>query len=141
MARTKMAAGRTGRRVHEQILLVLTGVIVIGCVHGAGPAHAAETGVRGNVLISPVRPGPERLGQNNEAPLSATFTVYEADRKVADFKSDEKGLFEVSLPPGTYVIVPSKGTPVPTPEQQKTRVIVPNDGFATITIRINSGML
>ncbi len=141
MARTTTAAGRTGRRFHPQILLLITGVIAVGCMHAAGPAHAAETGIRGTVVISPVIPGPERLGQSNEAPLSATFTVYEADRKVANFKSDDKGLFEVSLPAGTYTIVPSKGTPVPTPERQKTEVTVPDDGFATVTIRIDSGML
>jgi hypothetical protein len=141
MARTTKAAGRTDRWIHKPILLLITGVIVVGCMHAAGPAYAAETGIRGTAVITPARPGPERLGQNNEAPLRATFTVYQADKKVADFKTDEKGLFEVSLPAGTYTIVPSKGTPVPTPERQKTQVTVPDDGFATVTIRIDSGML
>ncbi len=142
MARTTMEAGRTGRRFHPRHLLLMAGVIVMGCMHTPGPTHAAdETGIRGMAVISPVRPGPERVGLSNEAPLSANFTVYDADKKVLNFKSDEKGQFEVSLPPGTYVIVPSKGTPVPAPEQQKTWVTVPNDGFATIEIRIDSGML
>ena len=141
MAQTTKAAGRTGRRFHRRVLLLLTAVFVVGCMHAPGPAYAAETGIRGAVLLGPVRPGPERVGQSNEAPLQASFTVYEADRKVAGFKSDDKGLFELSLPPGVYTLVPNKGTPVPTPERQKTQVTVPEDGYATVTIRLDSGML
>ena len=141
MAQETRAAGHTGRWFHQRVLLLLTGVFVVACMHTAGPAYAAETGIRGTVLLGPVRPGPDREGQSNEAPLAASFTVYAADKKVAGFKSDEKGLFELPLPAGNYTIVPNKGTPVPVPPLQKTQVTVPEGGYATVTIRLDSGML
>ena len=141
MFQTTRLARSTGRRFHQRVLLLLTGVFVVGCMHPGGPAYAAETGIRGTVLYGPVHPGPERVGQNNEAPLQASFTVYEAGRKVTGFKSDDQGSFELSLPPGSYTIVPNKGTPIPGPEQQRTRVTVPDVGFVTVTIRLDSGML
>jgi hypothetical protein len=59
---------------------------------------------------------------------------------VAEFESDGSGRFEVALPPGEYTIVPGKKTPIPMAEKQTTRVIVPEDGFAEITIRLETGM-
>jgi len=104
------------------------------------PVIAAETGIRGTVLWGPVNPGPSRAGQSDEAPLSASFIVHEAKHKVASFQSDDAGHFEVLLPPGEYTIVPGKTTPIPFPERQKTKVTVPEGGFADVTLRLDTGM-
>jgi len=105
------------------------------------PVNAVETGIRGTILWGPVRPGPERLGQSDEAPLSATFGVYVADREVARFKTDKKGQFEVLLPAGEYMIVPDPSTPIFGPQRRKKKVTVPTDGFAEVTLRFDTGML
>lgn len=136
MRQTQVAHPHASRRF-PALLMVLC-VMVSGCV--SAPAHASETGIQGTVLWGPVQPGPTRLGQTDEAPLSASFTVYGPENAVARFRSDEKGNFEVSLPPGDYTIVPNKDTPIPYPGKQKTKVTVPEDGYAVVTIRLDTGM-
>lgn len=113
---------------------------VVGSVGAGGPVCEGDTGIRGTVLWGPVKPGPSKLGQSDEAPLKATFAVHGADGKVANFESDRMGAFEICLPPGEYTIVPDKKTPVPVAEKQKTQVTVPEDGFAAVTIRLDTGM-
>ena len=107
----------------------------------AMPVIAVETGIRGTALWGGVRPGPERLGQSDEAPLSATFLVLDAELEVAKFKSDRKGNFEVLLPPGDYTIVPDKSTPIIGLWCKKKKVTVPVDGFIEVTLRFDTGML
>jgi hypothetical protein len=104
------------------------------------PVNAAETGIRGTVLWGPVKPGPARLGQSDEEPFRATFHVLDSEHEVARFESDGKGNFEVSLPAGDYTIVPDKSTPIPTPQSQTKTVTVPEDGFALVTLRFDTGM-
>jgi len=115
--------------------------IVVLVVQIVIPVNAAETGIRGTVLWGPVMPGPERLGQSDEAPLSATFRVFAAEREVARFKSDKKGNFEMLLPAGDCTIVPDRSTPTLGPQRQKKKVTVPADGFIEVTLRFNTGML
>ena len=119
----------------------LLAVICITCgLLATMPVNAAETGLRGTVLWGPVEPGPARVGQSDEAPFSATFIVFAAELKVAQFKSGKKGNFEVRLPAGDYTIIPDKSTPIPAPQSQKKTVTVPADGFAEVTLRFDTGM-
>ena len=62
------------------------------------------------------------------------------ERQVAQFKSDKRGNFEVLLPAGNYTIVPDKSTPIPAPQSQTKTVTVPEDGFAVVTLRFDTGM-
>jgi hypothetical protein len=140
MKQNPMAPVTIGRRIFRRFPLLLTAICLAGCLQTTTPAYAVETGIMGTVLWGPVKPGPSRLGQKDEAPLSASFAVWDADSKVAEFKSDPSGRFEVSLPPGDYTIVPDKGTPIPRAEGQKTQVTVPEDGFAVVLIRLDTGM-
>ena len=87
-----------------------------------------------------VRGGPSRLGESDEAPLQATFLVLGAGREVAQFKSDAKGRFEILLPAGDYVIVPDRSAPMPAPQHQTKPVTVPEEGFAVVTLRFDTGM-
>ena len=140
MKRTTMAPGCPGRGIYQRLPFLLTAICVVGSLHATVPAYAVETGIRGTVLWGPVGPGPTSPGEDDEAPLSASFTVYGPQRAVVRFESDDTGCFEVLLPAGEYTIVPHKGTPIPYPERQKTQVIVPKDGFAVVTIRLDTGM-
>lgn len=123
---------------HVSILYIFFAFLLVQI---AMPVNAVETGIRGTVLWGPLRPGPERLGQDNEAPLSATFLVLAAEREVARFKSDKMGNFEVLLPAGDYLIVPEKSTPILGPQRKKKKVTVPADGFIEVTLRFDTGML
>ena len=140
MARSTTGTRRPGEAPRGRALLLLMVVFMVGCVHAAGPATADETGIRGTVSWGPVRPGPARLGESDVAPLQASFDVYGAAGPVARFESDEEGRFELPLPPGDYTLVPSADTPIPLPQRQKTAVTVPDSGFVTVEIRLDTGM-
>lgn len=137
---SKRARLRQFCKVCRPIPIFLAAICLVGCPHTDMPVNATETGIRGTALWGPVKPGPSRPGQSNEAPFRATFLVHSAGRKVAQFKSDANGNFEVLLPAGDYVIVPDKSTPMPAPQEQKRSVTVPADGFAVITLRFDTGM-
>jgi hypothetical protein len=100
----------------------------------------AGSGLRGVVLMGPVAPGPVAVGQADEAPFSAGFTVLDADGKVAHFESAADGRFELALPPGDYTIVPDATAPIPYPRRQQHAVTVPATGYAEVTLRFDTGM-
>ena len=131
---------RQGGKACNPIPFLLAAICLVGCLHADRPVNPPGTGIRGTALWGPVKPGPSGLGQGDEAPLQATFLVQSAGRKVAQFKSDAKGDFEVLLPAGDYVIVPDRSTPMPAPQNQKKSVAVPADGFAVVTLRFDTGM-
>ena len=122
------------------ITFLLVGICLVGGLNAGMLVNAGEIGIRGTALWGPVKPGPSRLGQSDEAPLSATFIVLVDERQVAQFQSDKKGNFEILLPAGDYTIVPDKSTPIPAPQSQKKMVTVPEDGFAVVTLRFDTGM-
>ncbi len=131
---------RHAGRIFNPFLLLLASICLAGGLYTILPAKAAETGIRGTVLWGPVHGGPVGLGQSDEEPLRATFHVLDSEREVARFKSDGEGNFEVLLPAGDYTIVPDSSTPIPAPQSQTKTVIVPEDGFAVITLRFDTGL-
>lgn len=65
-----------------------------------------KSGIEGTVLISPTRPGPITKDGPSVAPVGNTqFLVKTGDATVATFTTDREGRFQVTLPPGHYVIV------------------------------------
>ena len=71
----------------------------------AETAPAAETGIEGVICVSPSRPGPQRADAPSKAPVANTgFVVQKGEEKVASFTTNSEGHFQVSLPPGHYVV-------------------------------------
>ena len=71
----------------------------------AETAPAAETGFEGVICISPSRPGPQRADAPSKAPVANTaFIVQRGEEKVASFKTDSEGHFQVTVPPGHYIV-------------------------------------
>ena len=67
--------------------------------------EAAETGIEGVITLSPTHPGPVRPGMISSKPLAnATFVVDNENGAVAEFTTDDKGRFKVSLAPGHYTV-------------------------------------
>jgi hypothetical protein len=81
---------------------------VIGLVT---PMAYAETptpsgpGIEGTIVVFPAQPGPLRKDGPEAVPVGQiTFDVRKDNQKVASFTTDAEGRFQVSLPPGRYVI-------------------------------------
>ncbi len=130
-----------GGRISSYVLLLLAAILLAGPLHADSPVSADETGIRGTVLMGPIRPGPVMAGQSHEAPFRASFHVLDVDQEtVAKFKSDDSGYFTVLLPPGEYTVVPDASAPIVRAWHQKKTVTVPEEGFADVTLRFDTGM-
>jgi hypothetical protein len=130
-----------GTRISSYGLLLLATILSAAPLHADTPVNADETGIKGTVLMGPVRPGPVMAGQSDEAPFRASFHVLDVDNKsVTRFESDENGCFTVLLPPGEYTIVPDASAPFPHTRRQRKTVTVPEDGYADVVLRFDTGM-
>jgi hypothetical protein len=125
---------------YKFVRLLLVSVLLISGIQMALPVHSSETGIKGTVFWGPVKPGPAAPGQSDEAPLSGSFMAVDSKQKVTRFRSDKQGSFEVCLPAGKYIIVPDNSKPALFPGKQEKFVTVPENGFAEITLRYDSGM-
>ncbi len=71
----------------------------------AETTFADGSGIAGVISVSPSRPGPQRVDAPSKAPVAKTaFVVMKGEEKVASFITDAEGHFQVSLPPGHYLI-------------------------------------
>ena len=122
-------------------LLLLAALSWLDPLYADTPESATETGIKGRVVMAPARPGPAIEGQGNEAPFRGIFQVLDVNEKsVTHFESDEDGQFTVVLPPGNYTIVPDAAVPNPLMRRQKKTVTVPEDGFADVVLKFDTGM-
>jgi hypothetical protein len=73
----------------------------------------APTGIEGTIVVSPIRGGPIRKDDApSVAPMrNAQFVVKAGDAMVKTFTTDGEGRFQVSLPPGHYVIAREGAAP------------------------------
>jgi hypothetical protein len=88
---------------------VLTSTVAMVCICAANSQTKTPdlTGVKGSVMVSPIRPGPIKKGSDfpNAAPLpNATFSISNDTGTVTTFTTDATGRFEVMLRPGRYVV-------------------------------------
>jgi len=103
------------------------------------PTAPSDTVLTGTVMRGPVQPVC-RVDVPCDAPFSATFTVEQRDRVVATFLSDSNGRFEVRLPPGSYLVIPSATAPIISPRAQAKEVIVGPNGPTMVTLRFDTGI-
>ena len=67
--------------------------------------ETGDTGIEGVITVGPIHGGPVRPGMASSAPLAnAAFVVGNENGAVAEFTTDEKGRFKVSLEPGHYTV-------------------------------------
>ena len=71
----------------------------------AGPPETS--GIEGVIVVSPIRPGPIRKGEERRSAPAANveFVVKRGDKRVTSFKTDAEGHFRVMLAPGHYVVM------------------------------------
>lgn len=111
---------------------------------GGAMTLQSESGVEGQVFISPTRPGPIRPGLgSSRAPYETTLAVMTVGegREVTRLKTSSDGRFRVALPPGEYEIGPVADKPgrfLPRASPQQVKVL-PGQ-FVQVTIEFDSGM-
>jgi hypothetical protein len=77
-------------------------VMAICASAGQNPAKE-QSGIEGIITISPVQPGPIRVGAAGSKPLAnTTFIVENTNGAVTSFTTDDQGHFQVLLPSGHY---------------------------------------
>jgi len=101
----------------------------------------ASSGIEGHVTKGPTCPGPVRIGATDcqDQPYQANITILdEKDNQITQFQTDSVGYFKLSLNPGTYIIHPESGKPLPIAADQTVFVV---DGkFSQVTIQYDTGM-
>jgi hypothetical protein len=78
------------------------------CMTAVAETPAPSTnGIEGTIVVSPIRPGPIRKGEERSvAPVGNTqFAIKAGEATVKTFTTDGEGRFQVALPPGHYVIM------------------------------------
>jgi hypothetical protein len=131
-----------GRRPAAHEVAVRGGELV--SVNGGGNVTAqTESGIEGQTLISPTRPGPVRADTPSTAPYAATLAIVAkaSGREVARLKTGSDGRFRVALPPGQYRVVPVQERPGRfLPSASEEEVTVRPGQFARVEIHFDSGM-
>ncbi len=101
-----------------------------------------ESGIEGQAVISPAKPGPTRQGEPDTAPYKTTLAVRGASdsREIRQLETGSDGRFRVVLPPGTYRIGPPARAGRFFPRAAEQTVTVVQGRFAHVTIEFDSGM-
>ena len=106
----------------RRLAIALTiAVGVSACAQAANPSSSG--GVRGKVTAGPQCPVVSQASPCPDAPWIGTVRATAEDGTAYEDQTDDQGRYEISLPPGVYVVVPvtSGGTP-PTGEPQTVQV-------------------
>jgi hypothetical protein len=120
-------------------LLLVLAMAACGDTGGTGETVGTDSGVQGEVRISPLNPV-EQPGVENDGPYSATLRFRRASdgKLIAETTSDEEGLFRVALPPDAYTLEPVNGDPLPTAPPQQF-IVLPGQ-FTTLRVDYDSGI-
>ena len=102
-------------------------------------APTPSTGLTGVVVRGPVTPVCQ-VDVPCTAPFSATFTVGQNARTVAQFHSGADGTFTVMLPAGVYSVVPSSDAPIISPQSQAKTVTVQATGLTEVRLEFDTGI-
>ncbi|HJQ27288.1 MAG TPA: hypothetical protein VKA60_25595 [Blastocatellia bacterium] len=114
-------------------------------VNGGGKVTTqTESGIEGQSLISPTRPGPVRIDAPPDIkPYPTTIAVVSAatGQEVTRLQTGSDGRFRVVLPPGEYRLIPAPDKPgrmLPRASEVSIRVL--RGQFAHAEIHFDSGM-
>jgi hypothetical protein len=121
--------GAITRRPLAPIALIAAAAVVAACA--SAPSPSTTTGLTGVVMRGPVTPVC-RVDVPCDAPFSATFTVEQDGRRVAQFQSDAAGQFTIYLKPGAYTVVPAADAPIIGASFQRKSVTVADNGMLTV---------
>ena len=123
-------------RVLKPVALFVAILSIASC---GSPTAPTTTGLAGTVYRGPVAPVCA-FDQPCEAPFRAGFAVQRGTTRVAAFQSDERGHYEVRVPPGSYVVVPDADAPIILPKSQLKDVTVGATGLTMTDLHFDTGI-
>jgi hypothetical protein len=100
-----------------------------------------SSGIEGYVTQGPVCPGPVRVGDSTcqDQPYQATISILNPDNSpVTQFLTDNNGYFKFPLNPGSYILHPESGKPMPYASDQT--IIVSEGQFTQVSIQYDTGI-
>ncbi|MEP7379015.1 MAG: hypothetical protein ABI725_05565 [Chloroflexota bacterium] len=137
---------RSNRLLSLVGLGLLVGSVVVGCSEiGINlDTPPPPSGIKGTVLLGPTCPVEASPGDNNPVPCltpyAATMAVLDNEGvKVATINSGGDGKFQISLPPGDYVVTPESGTDT-YPIAQPQSVTVAAGVYTEIQVNYDTGI-
>ena len=114
---------------------LLVGWLTPSAIQAAGPTHS---GIVGQVFIGPTCGGPVFCP---DRPFQTSFSVYsDTGRFITRFTTDSEGEFEVTLKPGSYVLVPDVAGGIHPPGVAAVEVVVQKKEFTPVIIIYDSGL-
>lgn len=129
-------------------LWLLPCALAAGCGGGgsgsaSAPPAPLKSGIQGTAMIGPIQPV-SRPGEVNARPLAdAILTVQPAGggKERGRTKTNAQGRFRLSLPAGTYLVVPLPPNPASIlPFGKPQTVAVAADKYVEITVDYDSGI-
>lgn len=137
---------RSNRLLSLVGLGLLVGSVVVGCSEiGINlDTPPPPSGIKGTVLLGPTCPVEASPGDNNPVPCltpyAATMAVLDNEGvKVATINSGGDGKFQISLPPGDYVVTPESGADT-YPIAQPQSVTVAAGVYTEIQVNYDTGI-
>jgi hypothetical protein len=124
--------------------LAVRGAKIVRVNGGSNVTTQTESGIEGQSLISPTRPGPVRIDAPPDiVPYPTTVAIISAatGREVTRLQTGSDGRFRVVLPPGEYRLIPApdqRGRMLPRAGEVTVRVVAGQ--FAHAEIHFDSGM-
>lgn len=126
------------RATSAAFMLVL--VALSGCAGSSlalGPG--APQGIEGQVLLGPMCPVQQVGNPCPDQPYQAWIDVRDSGGGlVTRVQSDTAGHFKVGLVPGTYILHPESGNPLPRASDQQVEVVA--GAYTSVTISFDTGI-
>lgn len=136
-----------GQRRGLVAMLLIGALLLVGCsdltLGGGDESPAVPSGIRGTVVLGPTCPV-EQASPGTDitacvTPYAATLVILNAENAVvARAESGADGRFEVTLPPGDYVIAPEGGDPYPI--AQPLSVTVTAGQYEEVEVNYDTGI-
>jgi hypothetical protein len=104
-------------------ILSATLAAAMGCASSSLLGPEAPQGIEGQVMLGPMCPVAQVSDPCPDQPYQAWIDIHDAGGKyVTRFQSDTDGRFRVGLEPGSYVLHPESGNPLPRASDQQVDV-------------------
>ncbi|OGO12339.1 MAG: hypothetical protein A2Y53_08485 [Chloroflexi bacterium RBG_16_47_49] len=129
------------KKIYIPLFIILIGLNA--CTQGNPdvPTPTSSSGIEVFVTQGPMCPGPVQLGDTScpDQPYQANITILDADNtQITQFQSDTNGYYKLPLAPGTYILHPTSGKPLPQATDQT--VVVIEGQFTQVSIVYDTGI-